>query len=393
MVISRRTRSDIVSERVRSIPASGIRKFFDLLSTMDGVISLGVGEPDFTTPWHIREAAIHSIEAGYTMYTSNYGTLELREELARHLVELYGVAYDPRRELMITVGVSEALDLRAILDPGEEVLIPDPGYVSYMPCTVLAGGTVVPVPTYITSDFKVSAAALEERITPATKAILLGYPNNPTGAVLGRGELAAIAQVAERHDLIVISDEIYDRLVYGTTHTCFSSLPGMRERTILLGGFSKAYAMTGWRIGYVAAPPDILEAMLKIHQYGALCAPIMSQMAALQALRAGEEDVQTMVAEYNRRRRVIVKGLNDVGLECFEPRGAFYAFPSVAVTGLDSATFAERLLREEKVAVVPGSAFGECGEGYVRMCYATALDQINEALGRIDRFVRHHSKR
>ncbi len=394
MVTNRRARTDLIAERVRSIPPSGIRRFFDLLASMDGVISLGVGEPDFTTPWHIREAAIHSLEEGYTMYTSNLGTLELREELARHLARTYEVVYDPRRELLITVGVSEALDLalRAILNPGDEVLIPEPSYVSYGPCTVLAGGTVVPVPTQVESDFKVSAAALEERITPATKAILLGYPNNPTGAVLDYEELLAIARLAERHDLLVVADEIYDRLVYDGSHTCFASLPGMRERTILLGGFSKAYAMTGWRIGYAAAPADILEAMLKIHQYGALCAPIMSQKAALQALRAGEEDVQAMVAEYNRRRRVIVKSLNEIGLKCFEPRGAFYAFPAIAITGLDSATFAERLLLEEKVAVVPGSAFGPSGEGYVRMCYATSMEQIDEALRRIDRFVRRHSK-
>ncbi|MHB1416051.1 MAG: aminotransferase class I/II-fold pyridoxal phosphate-dependent enzyme, partial [Chloroflexota bacterium] len=266
MVINRRQRADMVAERVQQIPSSGIRKFFDLLATMEGVISLGVGEPDFTTPWHIREAAIHSLEQGYTMYTSNYGILELREELARHLARMYEVVYDPRRELMITVGVSEALDLalRAILNPGEEVIIPDPGYVSYMPCTVLAGGKVVSVPTRVEDDFKVSAAAIEARVTPATKAILLGYPNNPTGAVLTHDELAAIAEVAKRNDLLVISDEIYDRLVYDGDHTCFSSLPGMRDHTILLGGFSKSYAMTGWRIGYAAAPADILEAMLKI---------------------------------------------------------------------------------------------------------------------------------
>ena len=394
MVLNRRARADLISERVRSIPASGIRRFFDLLASIEGVISLGVGEPDFTTPWHIREAAIHSLEEGCTMYTSNYGTLELREEIARHLARLYEVVYDPRRELMVTVGVSEALDLalRAILNPGDEVLVPEPSYVSYVPCTVLAGGTAVPVPTRVEDDFKVSAAAIEERITPATKAVLIGYPNNPTGAVLDYEELLDIARLAERFDLLVISDEIYDRLVYDRLHTCFSSLPGARERTILLGGFSKAYAMTGWRIGYAAAPADILEAMLKVHQYGALCAPIMSQKAALQALRAGEEDVQAMVGEYNHRRRVIVKGLNEIGLRCFEPRGAFYAFPSIAATGLDSITFAERLLLEEKVAVVPGSAFGPSGEGYVRMCYATAMEQINEALGRIERFVRRHGK-
>lgn len=392
MLTNRHTKSNLVAQRVQEIPASGIRKFFDLLASMEGVISLGVGEPDFTTPWHIREAAIHSLERGFTMYTSNYGTFELRQELARHLARLYEVVYDPRSELMITVGVSEALDLalRAVLNPGDEVLIPDPGYVSYMPCTVLAGGTVVPVPTRVEDDFKVAAAAIEERLTPRTKVLLLGYPNNPTGAVLDYEELARIAVVAAKHDLLVISDEIYDRLVYEREHTCFASLPGMQERTILLGGFSKAYAMTGWRVGYAAAPAEILEAMLKIHQYGALCAPIMSQMAALQALRAGELDVRAMVAEYNQRRKVIVKGLNEIGLPTFEPRGAFYAFPSVARTGLDSDTFAEQLLIEAKVAVVPGSAFGQCGEGYVRCCYATALDQINEALDRIAAFVRRH---
>mgnify|MGYP005845374949 CR=1 FL=1 len=394
MLTNRRTRTDIVASRVQGIPASGIRKFFDLLASIEGVISLGVGEPDFTTPWHIREAAIHSLEQGYTMYTSNYGTLELREELARHLARRYEVVYDPRRELMITVGVSEALDLalRAVLNPGEEVLIPDPGYVSYMPCTVLAGGTVVPVATRVEDDFKVSAKAIEERLTPNSKVLLLGYPNNPTGAVLDYDELSEIASLAERSDLLVISDEIYDRLVYEREHTCFASLPGMRDRTILLGGFSKAYAMTGWRVGYAAAPADILEAMLKIHQYGALCAPIMSQMAALQALREGEADVRMMVEEYNRRRRVIVKGFNDIGLDCFEPRGAFYAFPSVARTGMDSNTFAERLLLEEKVAVVPGAAFGRCGEGHVRCCYATSLENINEALKRIGSFVRRHER-
>lgn len=394
MVVNRRSQTDWLSQRVRGIPASGIRKFFDLLASMEGVISLGVGEPDFTTPWHIRESAIHSLERGYTMYTSNYGTLELREALAEHLSGKYGVTYNPKGELMITVGVSEALDLalRAILDPGDEVIIPDPGYVSYMPCTVLAGGVVVPVPTTVENAFKVEPAAIEERITPKTKAILLGYPNNPTGAILDMEELLAVAEIAERHDLLVISDEIYDRLVYDGTHTCFASLPGMKERTILLGGFSKAYAMTGWRIGYAAAPAGILEGMLKIHQYGALCAPIMSQHAALEALRNGEPDVLEMVESYNHRRRVIVKGLNDIGLPTFEPRGAFYAFPSIKGTGFDSETFAERLLIEEKVAVVPGSAFGQSGEGFVRCCYATALDQINEALSRIESFVRRYAR-
>jgi aminotransferase len=382
----------IISQRVANISPSGIRKFFDILSTMEGAISLGVGEPDFVTPWHVSEAGIYSIEKGYTMYTSNKGLLELRQELARHLRSRYDVEYDPETEILITVGVSEGLDLamRSIINPKDEVLSPDPSYVSYGPCTVLAEGVFVPVPTTVESDFKVKAADIEKRVTPRTKAILLGYPNNPTGAVMERDELAEVAEVARRNDLIVVSDEIYDRLVYGVKHTCFASLPGMKERTILLGGFSKAYAMTGWRVGYAAARPDIIEAMTKVHQYTMLCAPIVAQMAATEALRAGDAVVKEMVADYDRRRRVMLKGFNDIGLACFEPRGAFYCFPSVKVTGLSSNEFAEQLLVEEKVAVVPGQAFGESGEGYVRCCYATALSDIEEALRRMGRFVERH---
>jgi aminotransferase len=359
---------------------------------MEGAISLGVGEPDFTTPWNVSEAGIYSLEKGYTMYTSNKGLLELRQELVRHLRSRYGLEYDPHTELLITVGVSEALDLamRSIIDPKDEVLSPDPTYVSYGPCTVLAGGTFVPVPTTVENDFKVRASDIEKRVTDRTKAILIGYPNNPTGAVMEKHELAEIAEVAQNHDLLVVSDEIYDRLVYGIKHTCFASLPGMKERTILMGGFSKAYAMTGWRVGYAAARPEIIEAMTKVHQYTMLCAPITAQMAAVEALRTGEAAVQEMVADYDRRRRVMLKGLNDIGLACFEPRGAFYCFPSVKVTGLSSEEFAEKLLVEEKVAVVPGQAFGECGEGYVRCCYATALSDIEEALRRMGRFVERH---
>ena len=378
-----------LSERVRGIAPSGIRKFFDLIATMDGVISLGVGEPDFTTPWHIREAAIYSLERGYTMYTSNHGLPELRQAISQHLATRYGLEYDWRSELLVTVGVSEGLDItvRAILDPGDEVIVPDPGYVSYAPCVALAGGVVVPVPTHEADDFRVQARAIEAAVTPRTKAILIGYPNNPTGAVMGRDDLAAIARIAEEHDLLVLSDEIYDRLTYVGEHTCFAALPGMRERTVLLGGFSKAYAMTGWRVGYVAAPPDVLAGAVKIHQYTALCAPMMGQKAAVEALRRGEPDVAAMVEEYDRRRRVIVKGLRDVGLPCFEPKGAFYAFPSIAPTGLGDEEFAEQLLVEEKVAVVPGSAFGACGRGHVRCCYATSMPKIEEALERIGRFV------
>ena len=384
-----------ISRRVRDIPPSGIRRFFDLLASMEGVISLGVGEPDFVTPWHIREAGIYSLEQGYTSYTSNYGLLELREELASHIAGRRGISYDPQRELLITVGVSEGVDLalRAILDPGDEVIVHDPSYVSYIPCTVLAGGAFVPVPTNLENDFQVRAGDIEKRITQRTKAILLGYPSNPTGAVMDREELVKIAKVAKRHNLLVISDEIYERLVYGVEHTCFASLPGMKERTILLGGFSKAYAMTGWRIGYAAARDEIIEAMMKIHQYTIMCAPTMAQMAALEALKGGDAEVEEMVADYDQRRRVMVKGLNDIGLTCFEPKGAFYAFPSIKGTGLSSDEFAESLLIEDKVAVVPGSTFGQCGEGHIRCCYATSLEEIEEALERMARFVKRHRAR
>lgn len=383
---------DLISKRVKDIPPSGIRRFFDIIASMDGVISLGVGEPDFVTPWHIREAGIYSIEKGYTSYTSNYGLLELREEIARYLKVRHNLDYDPERELLVTVGVSEGVDLalRAILNPGDEVVIPDPSYVSYTSCTILAGGVSVPVPTTIENDFKVKAQDIDKRINPRTKAILFGYPNNPTGAVMDREELLKVAEVAQRHSLVVISDEVYERLVYGVEHTCFASLPGMRERTILLGGFSKAYAMTGWRLGYAAATEEIIEAMMKIHQYTMMCAPTMAQMAAIKALKDGEAQVQEMVTEYDQRRRVMVKGLNDIGLTCFEPRGAFYTFPSIKSTGLSSDEFAERLLIEERVAVVPGPTFGQCGEGYVRCCYATSMAEIEEALERMGNFVKRH---
>jgi aminotransferase len=386
-------RGRAISHRVGQIPPSGIRKFFDLIASMDGIISLGVGEPDFATPWPIREAAIYSLEKGHTMYTSNQGLPELRRELSRYLQDRYGLSYDPDTELLITVGVSEALDLamRAILNPQDEVIVPDPSYVAYRPCVHLAGGASVPVPTGPERSFQVRASDIEARITPRTRAILIGYPANPTGAVMPRGELEEIAQLARRHDLLVVSDEVYALLVYGVEHTCFAALPDMREGTILLGGFSKAYAMTGWRIGYAAARAEIIGAMTKIHQYTMLCAPVMGQMAALEALKSGDDAVGEMVAEYDHRRRLMVQGLCDIGLGCFEPQGAFYAFPSIRATGLSSEDFAERLLREEKVAVVPGSAFGEAGEGYVRCCYAVSLADIEEALARMKRFVgRHH---
>jgi aminotransferase len=360
---------------------------------MDGCISLGVGEPDFVTPERYIRAAFDSATAGETHYTSNYGLVELREAVADHLQRLYGVRYDPQREIIITIGVSEALLLatHALLDPGDEVLSPDPYYVAYPPCTTLAGGTFVPVPTQMENEFRVTAADIEARVTPRTKAILLGYPGNPTGAQMTREDLIEIAEVAARRDLMVISDEIYDRLSYGIDHTCFASLPGMKERTVLLGGFSKAYAMTGWRVGWLCAPSDALEAMMKIHQYIIMSAPTPSQYAALEAIRNGEEDVRRFIAEFDRRRRLMVKGLRDIGLTLTEPHGAFYVFPSIRSTGMEDFQFAEALLDEEKVAVIPGSAFGEGGRGHVRMCYASPYNLLEEALERIGRFVARHS--
>jgi len=378
-----------ISQRVSQVPPSGIRKFFDLLTNMEGVISLGIGEPDYATPWHISEAAIYSLEKGYTMYTGNSGLPELRQGIANYLKGRYGVEYNPETEILVTVGVSEALDLalRAILNPGDQVIVPDPGYVAYSADVMLAGGEAVLVPITLENEFKLRARDVAERVTERTKAILFGYPANPTGAVMSRRELAALAELAVKHDLLVISDEVYGRLVYGVEHTCVATLPKMRERTILLNGFSKAYAMTGWRLGYAAAPDHIIAGMNKIHQYTIMCAPTMAQVAAIEALKSGDEEVEAMVADYDRRRRVMVKGLCEIGLSCFEPKGAFYCFPSIKSTGLSSEVFAEKLLYEEKVAVVPGTAFGPGGEGHVRCCYATSLSEIEEALKRIGRFV------
>ncbi len=380
--------SDRVAEKIRQIKGSGIREFFDIAQRMEGAISLGVGEPDFVTPWSIREACIFSLEKGYTSYTSNWGLLELREALSDKIYKETGVYYEPEGELLLTTGVSEASDLalRAIINPGEEVILHEPSYVSYKPCTAFAGGTPVCVPTSIEDEFKVQAERIEEKITERTKAVILSYPNNPTGATLSRKELEEIADVVNEHDLLVISDEVYGRLTYEGTHTCFASLNGMKERTILLNGFSKAYAMTGWRLGYAAGNKEILEAMMKIHQYVMMCAPITAQMAAIEALRCDEE-VERMVSEYNRRRRVMVDELNNLGLACFEPKGAFYAFPSIQITGLTSAEFAKRLLFDEKVVVIPGSVFGACGEGFVRCAYAVSQYELKEALKRIERFL------
>ncbi|BAF61030.1 MAG: aminotransferase class I/II-fold pyridoxal phosphate-dependent enzyme [Pelotomaculum sp.] len=374
---------------VREIPSSGIRRFFDLAAEMKGVISLGVGEPDFVTPWHIREACMYSLEKGYTMYTSNQGLLELREEIARDLAESYGVIYDPRSEILITVGVSEGLDLalRTVVCPGDEVLIPDPSYVSYAPCASLAGARPVYLPTSVENGFQVTAEMVEKAVTPKTKALVMCYPNNPTGATIDRQLLMEIAEVVKYHDLIVISDEIYDKLTYVGEHTCMSSLPGMRDRTILLNGFSKAYAMTGWRVGYAAGNGDFIAAMKKIHQYTMLCAPITAQVAAVEALKNGKPGMKKMVEHYNRRRRLVLQAFQEIGLPCFEPRGAFYAFPDIRVTGLSSEEFARQLLQEEKVAVVPGSAFGVQGEGYVRCSYAASVEELSEAFKRMNSFV------
>ena len=379
-----------LAQRVRSVPPSGIRRFFDIAATMEDVISLGVGEPDFDTPREIVEAGVESLREGRTHYSSNYGTIELRRALSAHLERLYGVRYDPATELLITVGASEAVDLalRSTCDPGDEIVLHEPSYVAYVPAIVFAGGVPKMVATRFEDDFALDPAAVEAAITPRTKALFLGYPANPTGAVLNDDVQDELARIAVRHDLLVYSDEIYDRLVYGTyRHRAFSMLPGMRERTILMGGFSKAYAMTGWRIGWLCAPAGILEGIVKVHQYGIMSAPTPAQDAALVAIEAGEPQVAMMRAEYDRRRRLLVDGLNRLGLPTFEPRGAFYAFPKITSTGLTSDEFAEQLLREERVAVVPGNAFGPSGEGHVRMCYATSYERIEEALARIGRFV------
>jgi len=382
-----------IAQRVLAVPPSGIRRFFDIAATMHNVISLGVGEPDFDTPREIVEAGVRSLREGRTHYTSNYGTIELRRALSDHLDARYGVRYDPAGEILITVGASEAVDLalRATCDPGDEVILHEPSYVAYVPAIVFAGGTVVHVATTFADDFALDPAAVEAAITPRTKALFLGYPANPTGAVLDDDVQDELARIVREHDLLVYSDEIYDRLAYGTyRHRAFSSLPGMRERTILMGGFSKAYAMTGWRVGWVCAPANLLDGIVKVHQYGIMSAPSIAQDAALVAIQAGEPAVAAMVAEYDRRRRLLVDGLNKLGLPTFEPRGAFYAFPDISSTGLSSDEFVEQLINEEAVACVPGNAFGPSGEGHVRMCYATSYEKLEEALVRIGRFVDHH---
>jgi aminotransferase len=382
-----------INPQVAALPPSGIRKFFDLVAQARGIISLGVGEPDFATPWHIREAAIYAIEQGRTTYTSNWGLPELRQAVSRHLARWQGLTYDPGSEVLITVGVAEAIDLvmRAVLEPGDEVLIPEPCFVSYLPCAELAGGKAVTIPLRAEDQFKLTPELLRAHITPHSKVLLIGFPNNPTGAVMSREELAAVAQVASEHDLLVVSDEIYGEMTYGGEHTSIAALPGMRERTVLLNGFSKAYAMTGWRVGYACGPAEILEMMMKIHQYTIMCAPIAGQLAAVEALRNGAAERDRMVAEYDRRRKLMLSGFRQMGLPCFEPKGAFYIFPSIAPTGMNDEEFAYRLLEEEKVAVVPGSAFGESGKGHIRCSYASSTANLTEALKRIAGFVARHA--
>ena len=378
-----------LSERIVEIPFSGIRKFFDIAAEMTDVISLGVGEPDFDTPWHIRDEGIYSLERGKTAYTSNAGLKELKIEIAKYLERRFQIHYDYDKEMMVTVGGSEAIDvaLRAMLDPGDEVLIPQPSYVSYVPCTILANGIPVIINLKEENEFRLTAEELEAAITAKTKVLIMPFPNNPTGAIMERKDLEAVAEVVKKHDLYVISDEIYAELSYLENHVTIASLPGMQERTVLINGFSKSYSMTGWRLGYACAPKVILEQMLKIHQYAIMCAPTTSQYAAVEAVRNGDADVVAMREEYDGRRRYLMHRFEEMGLQCFEPYGAFYAFPSIQEFGITSDEFATRLLKEKKVVVVPGTAFGECGEGFLRISYAYSLDKLKEALDRMEEFV------
>lgn len=378
-----------LSNTIVTIPPSGIRKFFDIVSEMEGAISLGVGEPDFDTPWHVRDAGIRSLEMGKTFYTSNAGLKELKQEICNYLKRRMQVEYDYNTEVMVTIGGSEAIDaaLRAMLDPGDEVLIPQPSYVSYVPCTILAGGVPVVIELEEKDQFRLTREKLLEKITDKTKVLVLPFPNNPTGAIMEREDLEAVAKVVEEKDLFVISDEIYAELTYKKKHMTIASLPGMRERTVLINGFSKAYAMTGWRIGYACAPALILKQMLKIHQYAIMCAPTTSQYAAVEAVKNGDADIEEMKRSYDERRRYLLKEFRSLGMDCFEPYGAFYMFPSIKRFHMTSEEFATRLLREEKIAIVPGTAFGDCGEGYLRVSYAYSLEDLKRAIRRIRRFV------
>lgn len=378
-----------LADKVVEIKPSGIRKFFDIVSEMDDVISLSVGEPDFDTPWHIRDEGIYSLEKGRTFYTSNAGLKELKEEICHYLKRKQGLKYDPKDEVFLTVGGSEGIDaaMRAMLNPGEEVLIPQPSFVSYEPCTILAGGVPVIIELKAENEFRLTAKELEDAITEKTKLLVLPFPNNPTGAILERKDLEEIAEVIIKHDIFVMSDEIYAELTYKDKHVSIAEIPGMQERTILINGFSKAYAMTGWRLGYACGPKEIIAQMLKIHQFAIMCAPTTSQYAAVEALRNGDEDVAEMREAYNQRRRYLMSAFKEMGLECFEPFGAFYVFPCIKEFGLTSDEFATRFLKEEKVAIVPGTAFGDCGEGFLRISYASSLENLKIAMGRLAEFI------
>ncbi len=379
---------EMISQLVKNVPPSGIRKYFDMINEMDNVISLGIGEPDFVTPWNIREAGIYSLEKGHTHYTPNSGYMELREEISKYIYKKTGVEYNPQNEIIVTVGGSEAIDIscRALVGPGDEVIIPEPSFVAYKPCTIFTGATPVIINLRAEDQFRLTPELLENAITPRTKVLILPYPNNPTGAIMKKEDLAKIAEVLRDKDIIVISDEIYSELTYEGEHISIASFPGMKEKTLLINGFSKAFAMTGWRLGYACGHPDLIGAMFKIHQYAIMSSPTTAQKAAIEALRNSADDVNTMVREYNRRRRIMVDGFKKAGYDCFEPLGAFYVFPDIRSSKLNSEEFCERLLLEEKVLVVPGTAFGQCGEGFVRATYANSMENIIEALKRIQRF-------
>ncbi len=384
--------SKLISPHINALAPSGIRKFFDIAAQMQDVISLGVGEPDFVTPWAVREAGIYSLEKGHTHYSANSGLIELRQEICNYLGRKYNLSYDPKTQTLVTVGGSEAIDLliRAIISSGDEVLIPEPCFVCYKPCTLMAGGTPVTIQTEEKDNFRLTPEKLLEKITDKTKLLVLPFPNNPTGAVMTRKDLEAIAKIVEEHDLFVLSDEIYGELTYSGEHIPFASIKGMYERTVTVNGFSKAFAMTGWRLGYACGPAPIIKEMTKIHQYAIMCAPTTSQYAAIEAMRSCDDDVEYMRTEYDHRRRVMVNGFRQMGLSCFEPLGAFYVFPNISATGLSSDEFATKLLYEKKVAVVPGTAFGECGEGFIRCSYAYSIKNIEKALERIGEFVKEH---
>ncbi|MBU3133058.1 aminotransferase class I/II-fold pyridoxal phosphate-dependent enzyme [Clostridium gasigenes] len=385
---------DMIVDNVRNMPPSGIRKYFDIINEMEDVISLGVGEPDFVTPWNVREAGIYSLEKGHTHYSSNAGFIELRTEIAKYLDRRFDLKYNPLDEILVTVGGSEGIDiaLRALVGPGDEVIIPEPSFVAYKGCTAFTGATAKVLNLRAEDEFKLTPKMLEEAITPKTKVVIIPFPNNPTGAIMTREELSGIVEVLKDKDVIVISDEIYAELSYDKKHVSIASFPEMKEKTLVINGFSKAYAMTGWRLGYICGHPILIDAIKKIHQYALMCSPTVSQFAAIEALKSGDDSVFTMVREYNRRRRVLVDGFKKMGLDCFEPLGAFYVFPCIKSTGMTSDEFCEKLLKTEKILVIPGNAFGDCGEGFIRACYASSMENIMEALKRIERFINDQRK-